>query len=485
MLIKKDPLVLTSYLEDSSNLKGGYADEVVIPSSVEELAEFMKKANADRIPVTISGGGTATTGSRVPFGGAVLSTEKLNRISGISQGEMCANVQTGVLVEDLKCGCEKKGLFYTSHPTERTATIGGTVATNASGSRSLKYGPTRRCVKKLSMVLPTGEIFSVRRGDVVVDTDNHKVEIPGGRVIDIPLPSYRIPNVKNSAGYYAKPGMDLIDLFIGQEGTLSVIADIELGLVNKPAGIFSSFVFFDSEPDAWFFSQDAKKIANILSVEYFGSGAMELLRKKNANVPCDKQAAIFFEQETGKECDECDIDMWGRIIEKHNSSLDSTWVAMNEKDAGLFTLLRYSIPESLNDIFRQRGFKKLSTDIAVPDGNFIEMMNFYKECFSKTSLEHVIFGHIGESHVHVNILPRSADEERKARDLTFVFVKKGLSLGGTVSAEHGIGKIKHKYLEEMYGMKGISEMVNIKKAFDPNCILGLDNIFPKEMLLRK
>jgi len=482
MLIKSDPKILTSYLEDSSNLKGGHADEVVFPSSIEELAEFVRSANYKKIPITVSGGGTGTTGSRIPFGGAVISTEKLNRILDISESGMFACVQTGVLVEDFKNTCEKKGLFYTSHPTEKTASIGGTVATNASGSRSFKYGPTRRCINMLKMVLPTGEVFCIRRGEKFIDRSNSKVAIPGGRVIDIPMPAYKMPEVKSSAGYYAKPGMDLIDLFIGQEGTLSIIVEIEIGLVKKPAGIFSSFVFFDREANAWFFSKDAKKTQNILSLEYFDSNALELLRGKNPNVPEGKKAAIFFEQEIGGRADEAAIEGWLKLIEKHNSSLDDTWAAMNEKDAKLFTTLRYAIPESINEIFGRASFKKLSTDIAVPDDKFIEMMNFYMDAFKKESLAHVIFGHIGESHVHVNILPGSPGEENKARDLILVFVRKGLSLGGTVSAEHGIGKIKHRYLEEMYGREGILEMARIKKAFDPNCILGLDNIFPREIL---
>ncbi|MFH0764119.1 MAG: FAD-binding oxidoreductase [Candidatus Omnitrophota bacterium] len=482
MLTKTDPAALTNYLEDSSNLKGGHADKVIIPASIEELSDFIKKANVDKIPMTISGGGTGTTGSRVPFGGVVISTERLNKIVDISEARMSATVQAGVPVEEFKSACEKKGLFYTSHPTEKTAFVGGTVATNASGSRSLKYGPTRKRVNMLKMVLATGEIFSVRRGEKFIDKDNSAVMLPGGRRIDIPMPAYKMPNVKSSAGYYAKPGMDIIDLFIGQEGTLSVIVEIGMELVRKPAGIFSSFVFFDREPDAWLFAKDAKIARGILSVEYFDSNALGFLYEKNTNVPRGKKAAIFFEQETDGSIDDAAIGEWLNLIEKHNSSMDSTWAAMNEKDARIFTRLRYAIPESVNEIFRRSGFKKLSADIAVPDDKFIEMMDFYMDAFKKENLAHVIFGHIGENHVHANILPGSPDEERDARDLILAFVRKGLSLGGTVSAEHGIGKIKHMYLEEMYGKQGILEMAGIKKAFDPNCILGLDNIFPKEYL---
>lgn len=293
MLIKKDPAVIGSYFEDSSNLKGGYADEVIFPETPEELPEILKKANNDRTPVTISGGGTGTTGSRIPFGGIVISLEKFNKIRGISKDAMLAKVQSGVMVEDLKRASEKEGLFYTSHPTEKTASVGGTVATNASGSRSFKYGPTRRYVKRLKMLLPDGEELIVRRGERVISRRDSVLKLQSGRRIDIPLPTYRMPEIKNSAGYFAKDGMDLIDLFIGQEGTLSVIQEIALELVKKPDKIFSAFVFFKEEEDSWEFSDDARNL-DALSIEYFDNNALRLLRLRSANVPGHAKAAIFF-----------------------------------------------------------------------------------------------------------------------------------------------------------------------------------------------
>ncbi|MFA6142373.1 MAG: FAD-binding oxidoreductase [Candidatus Omnitrophota bacterium] len=482
MLIKKDKDVLIGYLEDSSNLHGGYAEELVLPSNAEELSEFVKEANSRKIPITVSAGGTNTTGSRIPFGGTIVSTEKFNKILDISENEKIARVQSGVIVEDLKKACEKKGLFYTSHPTEKTAFVGGTVATNASGPRSLKYGPTRKCVKRLKMIMPTGEVFEIRRGEIFLNKSNLMLSLPGGRVIDVLLPAYRTPDVKSSAGYYMKPGMDLIDLFIGQEGTLSIIFEADIVLVKKPKMILSSFVFFNEEPDAWLFSRGAKSIKDILSIEYFDSNALHLLRNKNANIPADKNAAIFFEQETDGKNDDAVMDNWARLIKSCGSTLDDSWVAMNEKEAEHFTELRHMVPESVNDIVRRDGFKKMSADIAVPDGKFLEMMNYYAEAFRNKRFEHVLFGHIGESHVHVNILPKSEQENVEARKTVLAFIRKGLSLGGTVSAEHGIGKIKHRYLEEMYGLSGVAEMARVKKAFDPNCILGLDNIFSRDLL---
>ena len=494
MLIKRDIDTIRAYFEDSSNLKGGNADAVYMPESLQELSGILKEACGSKSPVTISGGGTATTGSRVPFGGIVISMERLKKVIDISKERMSAVVEAGVTVEDLKLACEKEGLFYMCHPTEKTAFVGGTVSTNASGARSFKYGPTRRYVKRLKMALSNGSILEVKRGERFLTKNDTTIRLGDGTTINVPLPSYKMPaGVKNAAGYYAKEGMDLIDLFIGQEGTLSVIGEVELGLVKKPDKILSCFVFFAKEEDAWLFADDMRSacrhkipqdglILDILSMEYFGKEAVEILRKNNANVPSLAGAAIFIEQEVGEGREGDVVERWAKFIARHNASIDDTWVAMNEKEVNEFSGFRYVIPESVNEIVRRTGFAKLSTDIAVPDRSFLEMMSFYRDTFKKGSIEHVVFGHIGESHVHVNLLPKSARELAAARDMALAFVRKGISLGGTVSAEHGIGKIKHRYLEEMYGRDGILQMARIKKALDPACILGLDNIFPKEIL---
>lgn len=485
MIIKTDKDVIRGYLEDSSNIRGGYADKLLVPENIEELACFLAEASPAGTPVTISGGGTGTTGSRVPFGGIVISTERLNRIMGISSSTMSAVVEPGVLVEELKSAAEREGLFYTSHPTEKMASVGGTIATNASGSRSFRYGPTRKYVKRLRMLLADGESLDIRRGQFIVNAKSFSMSAgDGSRRIAIPLPSYRMPEVKNAAGYYARYGMDLIDLFIGQEGTLSVITEIELGLVKKPVSIFSAFVFFKREEDAWAFSEELKNRpdAGILSIEYFDANSLELIRTKNPNVPAGMNAAIFFEEETGGGEDDRAMVGLEETAVRHGASIDDTWAAMNERDAELFTRLRYSVPEAVNEIIRRSGFQKFSTDIAVPNSRFLEMVRFYGDLLKMSGLKHLIFGHIGENHLHVNILPGTAEEAARARELSLVFVKKGVSLCGTVSAEHGIGKLKHKYLEEMYGKDGIMDMVRIKKSLDPNCILGLDNIFPKELL---
>lgn len=484
MLIKSDQSTIKSYLEDSSNLHGGHADKVMIPENAAELSSILIECTSKHTPVTISGGGTTTTGSRIPFGGVVISTEKFNKILNVDKKSRSCLVEAGATVDDLQAACHKDGLFYTSHPTEKNAFLGGTVSTNASGARSYRYGPTRKAVRRLKMVMATGEILELRRGERFITGRRLSLKLSGGRLVETALPRYNMPDVKNSAGYFVKDDMDLVDLFIGQEGTLSVIVEAELGLEVMPQEIRSCFAFFNDEESSWGFAQDlkAKKDWKLLSIEYFSENALKLLRAKNPNVPAAARGAIFFEEEGESGQRYSSADRWLKLIESRGGAIEDTWVAMNEKEAERFTSFRYAIPEAVNEIVKESGFRKFSTDIAVPGGRFPEMISFYKDVFRDDGMRNVVFGHIGENHVHANALPASEVEVERAKSICLKFVKKGVSLGGTVSAEHGIGKIKHEYLRQMYGAAGISEMAIVKKALDPGCILGLDNIFPKELL---
>ncbi|MFH1238735.1 MAG: FAD-dependent oxidoreductase, partial [bacterium] len=164
MLEKREKDAILAYLEDASNIPGGSAERVVIPQTPEEAAAVLKEASANNTPVTISGGGTGTTGGRVPFGGWVISGELFKDIKIFSENnEPRVRVGAGVLIQDLKAAAEDKGFFYPYDPTEQTALAGGTIATNASGSRSLKYGSTRNFVRSLDIVLADGNIVTLKR----------------------------------------------------------------------------------------------------------------------------------------------------------------------------------------------------------------------------------------------------------------------------------------------------------------------------------
>ncbi|MBI5078644.1 FAD-binding oxidoreductase [Candidatus Saganbacteria bacterium] len=482
MIKKTDPDIIKGYLEDSSNLTGGYAEGVYLPENESETAEALAECNDKKIPLTVSAGQTGTTGGCSPFGGWILSTQKLNKIIDINKGLKFAVVQPGVTLEALEKEVAKAGLFYPPDPTEKTATIGGNVATNASGGRCFRFGSTRNWIRRLKIVQPNGTSLNIKRNLFRAGRKN-TFDLPH---LTLPVPQYHMPLTKNAAGYFSAPGMDFLDLFIGSEGTLGVVSEIEIALSPALTETFNLVAFFPTEEAAVNFVHESKlaRDASINFYEFFDENTLQMLKPSYPNIPAGAKAAIYIEQEiTGEN--------QTTYLEKHDASLDNCWIGTDPGQKEELSKFRCAVPEHINELFKQYRQTKLATDIAVPEDKFKEMFDFYNlqlTCLPagtatyNLQLFFVKFGHIGDNHLHVNLLPKSEEELKTVKELVLSFIRKAVSLGGTVSAEHGIGKIKHAYLREMYGEAGIKEMVRIKKTFDPNCILGINNIFPKELL---
>ena len=481
MIIKADKEIIKSYFEDESGLRGGYADKVMFPENEKDALNILKEASHKKTPLTISGGGTGVTGARVPFGGSILATDSLNKIIYINEKKLVAGLQPGIRLSELQAELSKKGLTYTPDPTEPNAFLGGTISTNASGAKGFKFGPTRKYIERLKIALSTGDVLDIRRGKTFIKKG---VSFPlklKNKEIDIRIPDYSMPDIKTAAGYYIKDDMDLIDLFIGHEGTLGFILEIDIRLAKKPEGIMSFFNFFNSEKDALSFVNEAKS-QQALSMEFMDANSLRLLHSRFSIIPSASEAMVYFEQDYRKAEENTVIDSWMAILERHHASTEVSYFAEAEKERQRLRELRHALPEMINEIVKRNKLPKVGTDIAVPDPAFPEMFKFYKERLALAKIDYVIFGHIGENHMHVNMLPGSEGEFKKSRSLYMEFAKKAVGMGGTISAEHGIGKLKHAFLEVMYGRKNIREMAMLKKSLDPACILGLDNIFPKELL---
>src|SRR5712691_6076933 len=180
MLTKSQPDEIQDFLSDASYVRGGNADRVLFPETAEDAGEILATATRDRTPVTISGAGTGTVAGRVPFGGTVIATDKLNHIKQIvhdERGGGRAIAEAGVILRDFQRAVEAEGLLYAPDPTERGCFLGGTVATNASGSRTFKYGPTRKYVERLKVALATGEVVDLRRSELHADAQG-RIRIP-------------------------------------------------------------------------------------------------------------------------------------------------------------------------------------------------------------------------------------------------------------------------------------------------------------------
>jgi D-lactate dehydrogenase (cytochrome) len=478
---KSKPEEIESFLTDASFIREGHADRVVLPESIEEISEILADANRNRIPVTVSGAGTGTVGGRVPFGGIVLATDKLNRIHSIvHEGDGgLAVVEPGVVLADLQRAVDQESLLYPPDPTERGCFIGGTVATNASGARTFKYGPTRNYIRHLKVVLASGEVLKLRRGEVHANAEGR---IRLGQSIEIKLPDYRMPATrKNASGYFVAPGMDAIDLFIGSEGTLGVICEIEVRLLPKPQRLLSGVVFFVDEADVLALVREVREHVDARAVEFFDNESLNFLREKYATIPANSVGAVFFEQETDESNEDAVLSQWMTLLETHHALPDS-WFATNEQDQAKLREFRHQLPVLMNEWFSHYKQRKVSTDMSVPDEAFPGLFRLYKQSLQSSGLRYTIFGHIGDNHVHVNILPRDDSEGARARELYVEFLKYAASVGGTLSAEHGVGKLKRDYLRLFYTDAQLREMAALKNALDPNGILGRGNIFPEEFL---
>ncbi|HEX5229668.1 MAG TPA: FAD-binding oxidoreductase, partial [Bryobacteraceae bacterium] len=284
-------------VEDASGFRGE-AERIVAPASEGELLAII----AERVLITIVGARTGLTGGCVPEAGWAVSMEKFRRL------EICpgrAIVGAGVPLQDVR----PAGQFYAPDPTETTASIGGTIATNASGSRSFRYGATRRHILRLRVAMMDGSVREFRRGDRV----------------DFDVPALPLPRTtKNTAGYALAPGMDWIDLFCGSEGTLGIVTEAELQLLPAPADVLAGVVFFESDDVALDAVEDWRRIDRLRMIEYFDARSLDLLRAHYAEIPARARAALLIEQESG------DIDFWA------DHAPEDSWFATGDRDRERF-----------------------------------------------------------------------------------------------------------------------------------------------------
>ena len=494
------------YLRDESNVSAEEVDSIFFPRTAENVSYIMQEAAANGMPVTVSGARTGICAGAVPScGGYLVSLEKMSRIISVQEqrGEFVLSAEPGVRLSEitnvLKTGefgtasvseaflQAKKRYFYPPDPTETTATIGGTVATNASGARTFYFGPTRTYVCGVEVVLPSGEFLRIRRGEIREKNGRFHVQKQNGRPLVIPAPRYSIPRTKHSAGLFSAPAMDLIDLFIGSEGILGIITRVDVRLVEEPGMIYGGVAFFSREGDAIRFVQNARcERKRPLALEYFDREALLLLHRartkqgSTSEIPEIEEfgAAIYFESvveghDGANESIQEDFRRWGAIIRDSGGDPSIAWGALTLRDTMRLKSFRHAVPEMINAIIANKkrtnpSIHKVGTDMAVPDVHLEEIMKYYRSVLEKESLSAVIFGHIGNNHLHVNMIPNSDRELARAKELYRIFAQKAVQLGGSVSAEHGIGKLKKPYLHIQYSTQYIEQMRAVKQSIDPD-----------------
>jgi D-lactate dehydrogenase (cytochrome) len=486
------------HLADESRLTGS-AEALAFPRCEADVAEILGRGS----PVTVSSGRTGIVGGAVPRGGIALSTEKMDSLEvlRLPDGAWAARCGPGVplkrLAEELNAHPEK--LFFPPNPTETTARVGGAAAANASGSRSYRWGATREYVKALRVVLACGQLLALRRGECLASEAGFEVELRDGSTLSVPVPAIRMPAIKSAAGYHAAPGMDLVDLFVGSEGTLGVITEVTLGLEKSPERTLAVQGFFPDEGRALSFVRalrgeigaKASPPAGLQAIEFFDGRSLDLLREKREEegrqtevpeLPAAARASVMLEVGCSAAGEEEVLEAAAALLEEFGSDPEEAWAGLEGRERAKLVAFRHALPEAVNSLIgraqsQHPGLTKVGTDMAVPRESLGEMMAAYAQALAAAGLRYVIFGHIGDDHLHVNVLPTNMDEYAKGRELYVELARRAVALGGTVSAEHGIGKLKKALLEVMYGSEGVEEMRRTKRALDPGGLLGPGTLF--------
>lgn len=501
-----DETQLKHVSSDAAHYPGGHTPELVrlFPDAGEAEVAYILQSYSKIIPI---GAQTSLTGGATPMGEVILDMTQRNKILNI--GEDRITVQTGISLYRMQEVLKKYNLYYRPGPTYDGATVGGMIATNAAGAETFAGGPTRSSVEGLKVVLAGGEVLEITRGQCFAHPDGY-FELKGAAGIRrIPVPAYKMPDVpKISAGYFARPEMDLIDLFIGSEGTLGVITEATLRVVPKPEKSWA-LVSCESEEQALELAKllrdeslktrAAKDPAGIdtCAIEYMDPRSVELLRedsKVRAQIkPPDNAAALLLiqlevnsERDTQMErfayvLDSFDLLDRTQLADEHG---DSTEINKIEK----FKAMRGAVPDGVNRriaeykrISGDERITKTAADWVVPFEYQPEVIRLYRERFRGKGLDAIVWGHISDGNEHSQIIPRSSEEVELAKQIILECGEIVIALGGSPMAEHGVGRnpVKQKLLEKLYGQEGIDQMRKVKEALDPDWKLSPGILFAR------
>jgi len=534
--IGRDPDVLASFLEDAAHFPGGFAAGIATPTSESEVAALMRAASSV-LPI---GAQSSLTGGATPRGEVILNTSHLNRI--VASGDDWIRVQAGVTLVELDLALAKLGKHYPPVPTFTGAFVGGTISTNAAGAATFKYGTTRDWVRALTVVLANGDVLDVERGQTRAHPDGFFEIVLSDRTVRVPVPRYRMPDVpKISAGYFAAPGMDLIDLFIGSEGTLGVITEATLRVLPARPAMCLAFVPFDDRAAALVFVARLREAArrtwrtrdprgmDVSAIEHMDARCLTLLREDGADrangvtIPDGTVMALLVtlelpagthgsaearrpeglrhEESPSPYTAERAFDEIGRAREPDAPDtplvrfcraldeagvLDRVEIAVPGDAAREHQLLalREAVPAGVNArVGRAKQvdarIAKTAADMIVPFERLGELLAIYDEEFHVRGLDAAVWGHISDGNLHPNVIPRSMDEVESGKAAILAFGREVIRLGGSPLAEHGVGRnpVKQQLLLELYGREGVEAMRAVKRALDPDVKLAPGVLF--------
>ena len=504
------------FLEDAAHYPGGHAPSVAFPRDEGQLASVVRDTAAI-LPV---GAQSSLTGGATPMGELVLSLSKLTAIA-----EPCSSqvtVQSGVTLTRLRETLTVAGKAYPPVPTYEGATVGGVVSTNAAGAATFKYGTTRDWVRGLTVMLACGELLDLERGAIRASGGRFEIDTPDG-TITVPVPTYRMPSVpKHSAGYHAEPEMDLIDLFVGSEGTLGVVTSVSLDILPQRPETCLILLALDDEPQAIAVASQLRDASlqtrrdrdpdglDVIAIEHVDRRCLELLREDGADqrtgvwVPETAGVALLAQVELAPGTTAAQVHAQvgvaasaepatGPIVRlchllDTEGLLDATELAAPGEVTRATELFgfREAVPEAVN---RRVGIakrtvdgtiEKTAADMIVPFSRFADSLRLFRAAFESRGLDYAIWGHLSDANLHPNLIPRSAADVRLRKEAILECGREVIRLGGCPLAEHGVGRnpIKQTLLRLLHGDTGIAQMGAVKRALDPEGKLAPGVVFP-------
>jgi len=474
--VSTDPDELAPIAKDAGALEGSGAAGLAVPSSEGQLARWLRDNPA--AAVIVQGALTSLTGGATPSDDIVISTKKMTSLR-VDPANLRAVVGAGLTLSELQAALADEDLYYPPAPTHDGASLGGNVATNAAGAATFKYGTTRDWVERLRIVLASGDVLELRRGQCVLEPSD-RVRIEASVPIEFDVPSYESPALKKSSvGYYGKRPWDLIDLFIGSEGTLGIVTEIEVRLVPRPS-VLTGLCFLHSVADTLALVTDLRQRSlaawaaktpgmDVRAIEYFDARCLQMLRNSGklaehgVDVPPGAVACLLFEQEIDKTLSHDEI--LERLAAVHEGKeavegigelmavlmahevVEHTELALpsDSRRKRQLAAIREAIPLDISDYLRAQHEKdkeihKVAGDMIVPMDHFAHMLGRYDEVFRQHGVDVVIFGHISDGNVHPNGLPRQAADMPRAKQALWELAQEAKALGGCPLSEHGVGK---------------------------------------------